>query len=112
VKYHINQEGEEADDITESLTRYAKASRIALKHSFKHNKEYFDRNKSDVEYEIGDNVYVEQKYLVTDGDLHNKGLRNRLKTKFVAPRYNAFKFEPCKYFHQLEFFSKVSSCNA
>lgn len=82
-----NQESlsRQALDITELLTRYTNAAVSAHAAAFQLSKKYYDAKHLDVEYEIGSEVFVDNRFLNSHPDGHDSVLVPKLRTKFSGP---------------------------
>ncbi|CAX45699.1 retrotransposon protein (fragment), putative [Candida dubliniensis CD36] len=82
-----NQESlsRQALDITQSLARYTNAAVAAHAAAFQLAKKYYDAKHTDVEYEIGSEVFVDNRFLNSHPDGHDSVFVPKLRTKFSGP---------------------------
>ena len=74
-----------AIDITEELDRLTSAARTAHKAAFENDKRYYDQRHRHVTLKVGDEVFINNKYLKTHLDGHNLQLPPKLRSLFSGP---------------------------
>ncbi|QBM87414.1 Integrase core domain-containing protein [Metschnikowia aff. pulcherrima] len=78
-------ESRQAEDITERMDRIHTAALAAHQGAFESAKVYFDNRRSDVQFEPGEEVYVNCSDLQHSPDAHNVDLPRKLRTKYSGP---------------------------
>ncbi len=97
LSYSLNEGWRKADDITELLDRYGSTAKAALNAAHERNKQYYDFRYKDVEFELGDTVYIDQTAIPAIGDVHNKEQPASHRTKFIGPFRITQKLSPVNY---------------
>lgn len=87
----------EAVETAELFSRYSAAACAAHAASFGSQKQYFDAKRRDVEFAVGDEVFIDNKFLPNHPDAHNASLNPKLQTSFSGPFTILEKLSPVNY---------------